>query len=407
MTKIFNLSLILGFLSVAFMVQAEEMTLKQALELGLKKNPTIKEERQKVEAVRAQMISVKKLPDPEIELEIGGLEEGSSSIDSVSVRQSFDVLPSRISQNQAAKAKLAAAEARYQRVLGEVKREVKLTFTRVMVAEKELETAQANLNAIQQFFSLVQTRFQTGSVLRSDLIRAKIEVLRVQRELLRDEKEIKLNKARLNFLIGQNVLDPIEIIGELKPFDLSYKIDSLLERAKHSRSDLKEKISEVKASKKILQSERFKTFLPRAGFGIEKTREDFEDDTSFLLHLSYPLWSLNRGKTKEAKALLRQNEIQLQSTQDQVQFDVYSSILEMQLAEQDLRLQEQSLQEANELMRQSLVQYQEGEISFLKYLENLAAIRETRLSYFRSLAAVHEKVADLELAIGEEIKTKE
>ncbi len=407
MKKIYVLSMVVGFVLVVSAVQGEELFLEQALELAVKQNPNLEKERQKIEAFRALVLSVKKLPDPEVELEVGGLEEGSSNLDSVSVRQPLNVLPSWFLETQAAKEKLSAVQTGYKRVLALVKRDVKLTFAKGLVAKKEYETAQANLNATQQFFSLVQTRFQTGSVLRSDLIRARIEVLRAQRELLRDEELIKLNKAKLNLLMGKDVLTPLELKGELSPVALSQKLKTLLERSQISRSDLKQKRSEIKASEKILKSEKLKAFLPKVGIGIEKTREDFEDDTSVLIDLSYPLWGFNQDKTKEAKAFLEQNEIELKSMENQVRFDVYEGMLEMQLAEQDLRLQEQALQEANELMRQSLVQYQEGEISFFKYLENLVAIRETRLSYFRSLAAVHEKMANLELAIGEEILIKE
>ncbi len=407
MKKIISLSWLLGFLFFVSFVQAEGVSLEQALKQAYEQNYSLLIERQKVEGARARILSVKKLPDPEIEFEVGGLEESSSNLDSFSLKQPFDVLPSQIAEIQAAKELLASAQSRLKRRWALVGRDVKVTYAQILVTQKEIENAQTNLNVTQQFLSLVQTRFQSGTVLRSDLIRAKIEVLRAQREFLRDQEQLKLDKAKLNLLMGQDVLSPIEIREVLRPIELGEKLESLLNKAGRLRADLEQKKRELKASEKIFQSEKIKAFLPKTGIGVEKTREDFEDDTSVFLEFSYPLWSFNQGKKKEAKALMGQNQLELQAIERQVQFDVYQGVIEMQLAEQDLRLQEEALQEANELMRQSLVQYQEGELSFLKYLESLSAIRETRLSYFRSLALVHEMMANLELAIGEEIQIKE
>jgi len=45
------------------------------------------------------------------------------------------------------------------------------------------------------------------------------------------------------------------------------------------------------------------------------------------------------------------------------------------------------------------MKYEEGEIPFLGYLENIKTIKETRLNYFNSLKEYNGKLAELEKAI--------
>ena len=55
-----------------------------------------------------------------------------------------------------------------------------------------------------------------------------------------------------------------------------------------------------------------------------------------------------------------------------------------------------ALDEANELLRQVTTQYEEGELAFLNYLENIRTIKETRLGYYNVLKNYQEKIAQLE-----------
>jgi outer membrane protein TolC len=133
--------------------------------------------------------------------------------------------------------------------------------------------------------------------------------------------------------------------------------------------------------------------------GLERTTEDYENDTALLLKASYPLWGFNWGEVKEAKAEKEKQEVVLEALKREAGLEVYDSFLEAELAHKQVALQKKAIEEAHELLRQITIQYESGDVSFLGYLENIKTIKETRLTYFTVLKNYKEKVADLESAI--------
>lgn len=161
------------------------------------------------------------------------------------------------------------------------------------------------------------------------------------------------------------------------------------------RADLKMETMRLRTAGKGIWKERLKTVFPKMSLGVERTTQSFDNDTSLLLSASYPLWGFNFGKVKEAKAEKEKQEVHLDAVKRKVGFDVYQAFLEAELSDKQVVLQKESLDEANELLRQITTRYEEGEISFFIYLEHIKTIKETRLDYFHALKNYKAKIAFL------------
>jgi outer membrane protein TolC len=139
--------------------------------------------------------------------------------------------------------------------------------------------------------------------------------------------------------------------------------------------------------------------FPEMSVGFERTMEEFENDSSILLEFSYPLWGFNRGKIHEAKAGQKQRTVQLKALRQQVGLEVYTAFLETDLAKNQVRLHKKSLEEANELLRQITMGYEEGEMPFMTLLEHLKTVKEIRLSYLEALNTLNEQLAQLQMMV--------
>jgi outer membrane protein TolC len=139
--------------------------------------------------------------------------------------------------------------------------------------------------------------------------------------------------------------------------------------------------------------------FPSLAVSYERTTQDFENDSAVLMQASYPLWDLNLGKVKEAQARMNKQKIKLETLKKQVGLEVYEALLDSELADKQVLLQKQALDEADELLRQVTSSYEEGKVSFLEFLENLKTINETRLAYFNSLKDYKTKNAELDRVI--------
>ena len=139
--------------------------------------------------------------------------------------------------------------------------------------------------------------------------------------------------------------------------------------------------------------------LPEPFIGLSRAYEDYDDDTSILLGVRLPLWDFNFGEIKEKAAVRAEEEIRVESIRREVESQVREAILEAELASKKVELQKKAVEGVDELLKEAVIQFQEGELSFLEFLENLKTYKETRLSYFESLKNYYQKTAELEQAV--------
>ena len=100
-----------------------------------------------------------------------------------------------------------------------------------------------------------------------------------------------------------------------------------------------------------------------------------------------------------AKAEKEKQELHLEALMREVSLDVYRTFLDAELADKRVLLQKKTIDEANELLRRITISYEEGQIPFFVFLENIKTIKETRLAYLNALKSYREKVAELERVI--------
>jgi len=84
----------------------------------------------------------------------------------------------------------------------------------------------------------------------------------------------------------------------------------------------------------------------------------------------------------------------------QVGFEVVQAVEEANFAQRQTTTLRSAVDQAHELIRLTNLQYREGDINFVTYLEHLAAVRETKLTYIRALADYRSQLALLDRAVA-------
>jgi cobalt-zinc-cadmium efflux system outer membrane protein len=395
------------------MFSAETLSLDQALRIAYVENPRMIEARKEISASQGRWIQAEALPEPELSIDVGGLkkhrkiagDEDSKEIrqghlDAFSVKQPLDPLGTRFLRGRMAWDEVSIAKAGLDLLWGEVRAQVIELYARIQAQQKSFEIARDNLNATRQFYTSVDTRFQSGNALQSDVIRAKIEVSRAENDLLVNEKDLKVSKGEMNLALGKEIETVFTLTDPLNYESLKYQYESLIQQALKNRADLRIEKKQLSIRRKGLFSSILKGILPSMAFGVERTTVDYENDTAIILEATYPLWNpFNFGAVKEAKAEKEKQKIRLDALKRQVGLEVYKTFLEAELADRQVNLQKKALEEANELLRRITLSYETGEIPFLVFLENIKTIKETRLAYFVALKDYKGKVAELEKVI--------
>lgn len=389
----------------------ENLSLDKALMTAYDNNPRMIEARKLVDAIKGDLITARTLPNPEVDFEIGGLKENEKGkrkggLNNIAVRQNLGFPGSMLFDGKIAKNQVLSQEESFKTVWSNIYIEVRQTYTKIMLDKKEIELALGNLDILRSFFSRVQLRFQSGQALKNDVQRAEIELLKAEKSYFVSEKELKIDKAKLNLLLGRSFDVSFDIGSELKEESVKLNFKELSGKALLLRPDLKLEELQLDSAGKNLIKEQLNR-LPAPFVGFQRTTEEYANDSTVVVGLNVPLWNLNQGEVKKARAQKEAQQVKVDAAKREVVFEAYEAYTEAELAEKQLNLSKKSLEEANELLRLADLRYSEGDIDFINYLDQVRVVTESRVGYYKSLFKLNEAVSNMEKTIYASLRGEE
>ncbi|OGX26289.1 MAG: hypothetical protein A3D10_04685 [Omnitrophica WOR_2 bacterium RIFCSPHIGHO2_02_FULL_48_11] len=365
-------------------------------------NPQMIEARKMIQAAQGDLITTRTFLNPELEAEIGGLKKNEAGerkghLENIAIVQPFEPLGVRGLKTKIAKNEVKIGEETLKSVWSNIYSQVRSAYMKIILDKKELELAQENLSTMRQLFSNVQIRFQSGQGFKNDLQRAKIELLKAENDYLMVEKENKIDKGRLNLLLGRSLDVPLDIKEELKVEALKFDLQKLTAMASAKRPDLKIEKLMLDSKNKNFMKEQLNR-LPSFSLGFQKTNAEYDKDYAALVSVSVPLWNLNQGEVKKAKAEREIQQAKLQATEKEAAFDVYQAYWNAAAAQKQVEYLKESVEEANELIRLADLGYREGEIDFINYRDQVKTATETKVRYYEGLYNLDQNISELERA---------
>lgn len=395
--------LIGGAVSISADTEREKLNFKEALEQAFDHNPAMVAARQAVASAEGDLITARTLQNPDAELEFGGFKKDANDerdvrLNSIEIKQPFDPIGVWFFKQKIASNQVKIGRETLRSTWSDVYQHVREVYSKVILNQKRLELAEDNLNAMRQFFGRVQERYQSGLVLKNDFQRAKIEMLNAEHGFLSVQKELASNRARLNLGLGRPMDTPFEVAEQLKEERLLWSIDQLKSLALANRPDVRIAGLELDSKNKNVVKAQLNR-LPSYSVGFRRIDEDDEDDYAIVVGISLPLWNLNQGEIKKAKAEKAAQTVMSDAVKEEAMFQVYESYLEAELAQKQFELSKKSLDEANELFRLANLRYSEGKIDFLNYLDQVRTAAAAKVKYFEGLFELSRSMSALEASI--------
>ncbi|MCA9398143.1 MAG: TolC family protein [Candidatus Omnitrophica bacterium] len=413
---LFVFSFLLSICSVSVADDATEvMKLQEALIVANQQNPTIVEARKKVEIFESRFKGSKKITNPELDIDVAKIAydlEDEAKFDDrtlegeVRLNQLIQTWGKRGLSIKIAEDELSQARYELQGLWLDISHEVKKQYNETLLQQKSIELTSDHLERAQRFFEQVNIQFNSGKARNHELARAKLEVSTARNAFLEAETRFYVSMGKLNILLGQNIQDEIRLEDNLTPVELDSQMKDLLEFAVKERADILSQNHELSKKEKQLKLAK-RQRLPDVNLGLFVEREEEIYSAGAGLSFELPLWNQFQQDIKEASLEKEIAEIHLDTLKKEVTLNVYAAYKNAQLAWQSLLNLEQSIKEANELLRILNIEYQEGEATFLVYLEGLTSFKETKQNYLASLANYNDKIAELEQAVGKTLMKEE
>jgi outer membrane protein len=320
----------------------------------------------------------------------------------------FDSFASWHGMNRAKKMNEAAGN-QLERTDQEIVFRVIDAYDAVLLARRQLEVAEQAVKTAQSITDRSQARFDSGLVVESDLLTAKVRMAGRQQELIRARNNLDLAHAQLSAAMGvpmDSLFRPVEALVERTlPVAALQEVEK---QALANRPDLKRIQSEQAAQRQSVAVAK-SSFGPRvnAFAGWEMDNPTFVaggGGNNWLggVEVQFDIFQggAKRAELSRERALQEKVTAMTQVVSDGVRLEVRRAYYNLDSARQEVEVARAAIAQAQESLRISQDRYDGGLTTVTDLLGAEEATRRSQTDYWEAVCRVHTSYASLELASG-------
>ncbi|MGD2114288.1 MAG: TolC family protein [Acidobacteriota bacterium] len=282
-----------------------ELTLEAARAAAWTDSPEVRAAEAAVAEARARLTRARVYPhNPRVEAERADRRgpEGATTDRGVALRQELEIAGQRGKRTAAARAGLAAAQARLDRVRRRVGAAVEAAFAEAIRARALLRIAGADLELTRELVRFEERRLEAGAGTQIELNLARAAAGRAARRLHEETAAWEQARSRLADEVGSDPANPPVPAGGLPAATGNPPpLDRLVRRALAERSDLRARTSDLEQARRRVSVER-SLAVPNLEVGAFAAREEGDDVTGVRAGIAIPLFDRNQGGIAEARA---------------------------------------------------------------------------------------------------------
>jgi outer membrane protein TolC len=273
----------------------------------------------------------------------------------------------------------------------------------VLANAARLETAKAQLDTAQTIFKRTQDMKSAGVSAGIDVLRAQVQMHTQQQRLLAAENQLERQKMVLARTIGLPVSQSIELTDAVPSSPTpSVDLDAALARAYLRRPDYLAAQSRTRAAElavRAAQGEALPTVQINGDYGaIGRSPGDAQNTYSVAAGVRIPVFQGGRVKAEvaEARAALRQHQMQLEDMHNRIEFEVRAAWLDVKTSGDQVEVAKQSIDLAGQQLTQAQDRYSAGVAGTLDVVQAQEAVATANETYIQALYT--NNVAKLSLA---------
>ena len=279
----------------------------------------------------------------------------------------------------------------------------------VLLASKQLEVAEQAVKTSQSIMDRSQARFDSGLVVESDLLTAKVRMAARQQELIRARNNLDLARAQLSTAMGvpvDSLFQPTEALAE-RTFPVPV-LQEIEKQALTNRPDFKRIQSEEAAQRQSVAMAKA-SFGPRvnAFTGWEMDNPTFVaggGGNNWLggVEVQFDIFQggAKRAELARERALQERVTAMKQVASDGVRLEVRRAYYNLDSARQEVEVARAAIAQAQESLRINQNRYDGGLTTITDLLGAEEATRRSQTDYWEAVYRFHTGYANLELASG-------
>ena len=380
--------------------QAEALTLEQAVDQALTRNPTVAAGHLFATAARESARGARALTNPEMLVAPTVIGDGGSDSAAMFV-QPLEINGARNARSRIATAEADAASHRFEAARRDMALQVKQIYWDLARTQEVVKLNEENVAYLETMDKAIRKQVEVGKIPGSQVLKSEVELARARQQLAQAKLEIKNAKTALAALLNSPADRDLRASDPLVCHSIDVDRSTLAAGALESRPEVLAKGARFEASKARISAAQARRIPDLV---IEARKESFDGgDSGLALSLTLPL--LDWGSAKAEK---RSAEIESAAEMKELEAARAAVVLELEQAVQALDTATRVAKEYEDGILEKSVQlaamaqkgYEKGALNYLDVLEAQRTLRSVRTEYLSALADQSKTVALLEWATG-------
>ena len=398
-------------------IHSSVLTLSECLKETALNNPELKAAFEGWKVALEQIPQAKALEDPkftfgyfieEVETRVGPMDS------KVTLMQTFPWFGKIEAKTDVAAAAANAARQRYEAVKLKLFNQVKQNYFEYSYLATAIRIANENLQLLTHFEQVARAKYRTASATHPDVIRAQIELAKLEDVLTSLEKLKSPMSARLNALLNRPAESPLPRPEKTPLNYINLHREDIVQTLIHSNPDLSAFEWEIEAAKSSIELAKTK-FYPDIGIGVDWTQvgsarssgvsDSGKDAVALMFSINIPLWRDSyHAAERQAQSRLRKTRYEKMEKENQMIATVFDVLYEIDDSRRKITLFGDTLLPKTEtLVQASETAYKSGNEDFLSLIDAQRMLLGYRLDYERAMINYQQNTAKLEMLIGKEL----
>lgn len=406
-----------GFLTGCFLVvlclftsHLHAKVLDQLVDEALTNNPDLAASRARWQQATYKAPQVGSLKDPVISFALSNYpndnlsgHETPMTGNELKLAQAFP-FPGKL-ENRSSQANEQARwfEAVYQDKHFQVARKVKDAWYRLYFKERAIVVTERNLALVDDIIRLTEVRYETGSGLQQDVLRAQVQRSRLMERLMALRQQISVIQAELNRLVNRPSNGTYDAPEELELVTIEQSLETFQKAGSESRplnSAYQSLIKRYRFQKKLAELDDYPDMTLWASwrFRDDGLPDGGSDFVSAGVSFNLPVYrEKRRAATSEAMAALRMAERQSEDFRGSVEQSIQNAYARMEETRQQTELYRQGIiPQTGQSFQAALSSYQVGKVAFISLLDALMTTYQAEMEYYRVSSEYMRSLAWLE-----------
>jgi outer membrane protein TolC len=390
--------------------------LDDLLAIALQRSPKLHAARRMAEATKTRESGASLPPDPQLQFGVMNIALPSLSASMPSAMapsiQAMQMLPlgGKLARSgEIAKQETAIAAAMSDEVWLGVRTAVGTAFYEIYEVDRQIGVVRETLTLLRHYESVARAMYAAANGRQTDVLRAGVEIARMDAELKKMSAMRDVAAAMLNAQLDRSAAMPIAPTAlPALPADLP-AADTLLTWADASRPALeRERIAVQQAATRgqLMKSEIWPDISIGVAYGQRPSDMGTERMGSVMLGFSVPVFAARRQLRlrDEAAAMQHAAESELAGMRAMVDAEIRQSLAELDRARTLLRLyRDDILPQADATVQSALSSYRIAAVDFMTLIDAQISANEYRTEYHGLAADYGRAVLRLEAAVGREL----